>query len=306
MTARLLRWLLLVQALAAIGIGLAAVRWLGMGGASAAALGLGSVVLVRFLICANNFLLSWIYRDRAVAAPLRWPARVRMILREFSATMLHSSWFMPRARALTRLSGNAGVPPVLMIHGYGCNSGYWSHLIARLDALHISHTGVDLEPMFAAIDTYVPAVADAVARLRAATGAPRVTIVAHSMGGLVARAYLRAHGPGAIARVVTLGSPHHGTCLAAFGAGENARQMRWRSPWLELLAVGEGTALRAFVTSLYSRHDNIVAPATSSVLPGARNLAFDGVGHVALGSDAAVLAQLVDEIRHAGRAGMAD
>jgi pimeloyl-ACP methyl ester carboxylesterase len=38
-------------------------------------------------------------------------------------------------------------------------------------------------------------------------------VIAHSMGGLVARRYARDH-PGAVAALVTLGTPHHGSPLA--------------------------------------------------------------------------------------------
>jgi pimeloyl-ACP methyl ester carboxylesterase len=41
------------------------------------------------------------------------------------------------------------MPPVLLLHGYGCNSGYWAHLAPRLDAARISHASVDLEPVWA-------------------------------------------------------------------------------------------------------------------------------------------------------------
>jgi len=257
------------------------------------------VLALRFLICMNNFVMAARLGDPGTEVPLGWRARSRMLLREFGATILHSSWLMPRARACTRVHRTGSIPPVLLVHGYGCNSGYWAHLIARLDAEGISYGGVDLEPMFAPLDDYAPALAQAVDRLRAATGAPRVTLVAHSMGGLVCRAYLRAHGDGQVARVITLGSPHRGTRLAALGIGANARQLRWGSDWLRTLAAAETPAYRARFTSIYTRHDNIVAPYASAELTGARNLAFDGVGHVALGSDAAVLDCLIREIRHA-------
>ena len=71
----------------------------------------------------------------------------------------------------------------------------------------------------APVDRYPESVHAAVERLRRATGAERVTLVCHSMGGLVARAYLRAHGHHAVARVVTIDTPHHGTLFARFGKG---------------------------------------------------------------------------------------
>jgi pimeloyl-ACP methyl ester carboxylesterase len=306
---RLLQLLLLVQALAALGIGLAAVRIFGASRWQALTLGLGSVVLVRLFINLNNFFMSARFASPTPGEyRLGFTARVRMFLEEFSTSMLQSSWTMPRASARTRLHPGSNMPPVLLLHGYGCNSGYWSHLVPRLDAAGISHASVDLEPLTGDIDGYAPLVERAVEALRTATGADKVIIVAHSMGGLVARAWMRACGSARVARVITLGTPHHGTCLAAFGLGLNAAQMRRvaqgraardeppECAWLRALAANEDAAARALVTSIFSHHDNIIAPQTSSELPGARNLAFGGVGHVALGRNPRVLDAVMAEI----------
>jgi len=182
-------------------------------------------------------------------------------------------------------------------------AGYCTDLTPRLDAARISHATVDLEPLTGDIDDYAPRVQAAVEALCAATGSAQVVIVAHSMGGLVARAWMRAYGTQQAARVITLGTPHHGTCLAAFGIGLNAAQMRRAArveppecAWLRDLAQGEDAQARRLITSLYSHHDNIIAPQTSSELPGARNLAFGGVGHVALGRSARVLDVVMAEL----------
>ena len=65
---------------------------------------------------------------------------------------------------------------------------------------------------------------------------------------------------------------------------------------LAQLAASETPETRALITSMYSHHDNIVAPQASAQLPGARNFAFGGIGHVALASDARVLRRLLVEI----------
>ncbi len=306
---RLLQLLLVIQALAALGIGLAAINIFGASRWEALALGLGSVALVRLLINANNFFMSTRFASPTPGEfRVGTAAALRMFLEEFCASMLQSSWTMPRASARTRIHPASTLPPVLLLHGYGCNSGYWSHLAPRLDAAGISHATVDLEPIMGDIDCYAPLVERAVEALRAATGAERVVIVAHSMGGLVARAWMRARGTERVARLITLGTPHHGTCLAAFGLGLNAAQMRRAASgslecdeppecaWLRELARGEDARARALVTSIYSHHDNIIAPQTSSELPGARNLAFGGIGHVALGRNPRVLDAVLREI----------
>ena len=302
----LLRWLLLVQAACALAFAYAFVGTRAIQGWPLALVaGAGLVLLVRLLITANNFAMTARFSS---ATPddfqLGRAAQLRLFGEEFMATLLQSSWFMPTASARERIYEDARLPPVLLIHGYGCNSGYWSHLTPLLDAARISHASLDLEPILGAIDDYVPLVERAVASLCLKFNIPKVIIVAHSMGGLVARAYIRGHGPECIAHIFTMGTPHHGTSLANMGVGRNAAQMRRaagsadapESGWLRELAATEDAATRALITSLYTHHDNIVVPQTSSVLPGARCIAFGGVGHVALGRNPRVLQRLMQEL----------
>ena len=298
----LLRLVLLFEALLALAIGVAATRF-GAGIWQAAAIGVGSVLLARLAINANNFVMS-----QRVASPtpaqhqLGVVAALRMVGEEFGASMLASSWHMPRARAHTRIHHGASTPPVLLLHGYGCNSGYWAHLVLLLDAARISHATLDLEPLTGDIDGFATRIEEGAAQLRRQTGAEQIVVVGHSMGGLAARAWLRSHGSAHVARVITLGTPHHGTCLAAFGIGINARQMRRAGlagpacAWLSELAEHEDAATRALITSIYTHHDNIVAPQTSGHLEGARNLEVGGVGHVALGRNRRVLSIVMSEI----------
>ena len=299
----LLRLVLLLQALAALAIGAAAMRWREVNLWQAAALGLGSVALVRLLINANNFLMAARSASPTPPAYRITPGQaLRMYWEEFSTSMLTTSWHMPRARAHTSIHPDARHPPVLLLHGYCCNSGYWASLAPLLDAARISHATLDLEPLTGDIDGYAQRIEDAARQLRAQAGAPQLVVVAHSMGGLAARAWMRLHGAQQVARLVTLGTPHHGTCLAAFGIGINAGQMRRMGvagpecAWLSALAGGEEADARGRIASIYSHHDNIIAPQTSSELLGARNLAFGGVGHVALGHNRRVLSAVLAEI----------
>ncbi|HEX8786652.1 MAG TPA: alpha/beta fold hydrolase [Telluria sp.] len=293
---RLSQLLLLVQAVAALLIGWALLRR-GAAPWAATLAGIGAVVLVRLAINLNNFVMAARFASATPAGfHLDLRARLRLVAEEFSASMLVSNWQIARGSAATRIYPRSAYPPVLLLHGYGCNSGYWAHLAPLLDAARISHATVDLEPVAASIDDYVPLVERSVQALCAASGAQQVAIVAHSMGGLVARAWMRSHGRARVARLITLGTPHHGTALASLGLGENAAQMRRGADWLQTLAAGEDAATRALVTSIYTHHDNIVAPQTSSELPGARNIAFGGVGHVALGRNPRVLAEVMREI----------
>ena len=303
MARRMALWILVLQLLSATGIAYAVYRAVpGAGVASAVVIAVLVVLLVRMSFTASNFLLSW--RHRSVTPPahaLTPAARLRLFGGEYRANVLATSWHMPRHRAsAAHLDDTARATlPVLLVHGYGCNGGYWTPLRAVLRAAGIGHTTLDLEPVIADIDDYGRQVDGAVRALCAATGAPQAIIVAHSMGGLAARACLRSGGAAHIARVITLGTPHHGTHLAKLGPGINAQQMRWQSPWLLALAASEDDARRALITSIWSHHDNIVAPQTSCYLPGAVNREFSAVGHVALGSDTRIMQAIVDEIASA-------
>jgi triacylglycerol esterase/lipase EstA (alpha/beta hydrolase family) len=141
---------------------------------------------------------------------------------------------------------------------------------------------VTLEPVYASIDVLAEVLAVRIDELRAATGMPQIVLVTHSMGGLVARAYLRDQGAAKIARLVTLGAPHHGSVHAHLGAGLNGRQMEPGSEWLAALARSEAPGPSVPFTSIFSVHDNFVAPQTSSVHPAARNVPVAGIGHVSL------------------------
>jgi triacylglycerol esterase/lipase EstA (alpha/beta hydrolase family) len=294
MVVRLLAIIMLAQALAVL------VLWRLMSGplpapvALLAALAL--VALVRMLIVANNFQLSWRARSATPGEHgLDWRGGLRLFFGEYAASMRASSWTMLWHRPHLSIAATPRGLPVLLVHGYGCNGGYWSALRRQLSERGISHDAVDLEPVTADIDHYAGQIASAVRHLLAATGAQQLVIVAHSMGGLAARAYLRTHGDAAVAKLVTLGTPHHGTALASFGIGENARQMRRRSLWLAALDSAD-MGRRERITSIWSHHDNIIAPQDSCRLPGARNIEVGGIGHVALAGDALVLSHVLDEI----------
>lgn len=186
--------------------------------------------------------------------------------------------------------------PVLLVHGFLCNRGVWWWMKRRLQRDGFRVYTINLEPLFADIDAHVAPLARRIEEIVAGTGAARVMIVGHSMGGLVARAYLGVHGASRIARIVTIGTPHHGSVLAPLGYGEAAFCMRPRGVWLERLSAGERSGFAAPTVSLFSYHDNLVAPQESSVLLGARNVPVAGIGHLALVASRRIYAMVRNEL----------
>ena len=254
----------------------------------------GLLSSLRAAIIINNYLLSGALKQRmgdgARAPALKLAARVAQ---EFWCSML--CWFrlFPFARpAVIAIEGDRGLP-VLMLHGFGANSGFWLPLSRRLRKAGISHATVDLEPVLGSIDDYADLIDARATMLCQATGASELIVIGHSMGGLAARAWMRRHGSARVAQLITLGTPHFGSWLASYGSGINAGQMvppgDDAGAWLNQLATSETPAMRARVLSIWSRHDNIVSPQDAALLPGATHVALDLVGHVALGFDPAVL-----------------
>jgi len=178
-------------------------------------------------------------------------------------------------------SAGRGARPVFLIHGVLCNRGIWRPWLGPLRAAGFGPVrAVDLEPLFEDLETHAQTVATALAALQRECGGERVTIIAHSMGGLVARAALRRAGPAVVRDIATIASPHHGTLFAYLLPGRAARQMRPRSPWLRALAADEAAHAKVPITSIYSAQDNLIVPARSAVLDGGRKVQFGGVGHL--------------------------
>lgn len=187
---------------------------------------------------------------------------------------------------------------VIFVHGFVCNRGIWNPCLTRLRALEIPFIAVNLEPVFGSIDNHPPMVEAAVAKMIKATGLAPV-IVAHSMGGLVSRAWLQRYDPthSRVSRIITIGTPHRGTFLANFGGSVSARQMRLNSPWLQALAAQESHPHYQHFTCFYSHCDNVSFPVSTGTLPGADNRHLAACAHVQLVSRDEVFAELVRRAR---------
>ena len=190
-------------------------------------------------------------------------------------------------------------PAVLLIAGYVCNRAVWKPLIDSRLLADCNVATVNIEPVFGPIDGYAYPIHTAVERLRAASGAPQVILVCHSMGGIAARAYLRQHGDAAVSRVITLASPHQGTIFGLLGHGANARQMARGSAYLHTLAGVETLERRRRFVCIATADDNLVVPRSSPLLPDAEHHVIDGVGHLALLEDRRAWALIVRAIREA-------
>jgi triacylglycerol lipase len=176
--------------------------------------------------------------------------------------------------------------PVLLVPGYGGSVTSLDALATRLRAAGKIVDVVSL-PDHAEGDLGAQArVLDVAARAAlAATGAPSVDVVGYSAGGVATRLWIRDDGGAAIARrVVTLGSPHHGTQLAALGSlvGGNVcptacEQLAPNSQLLTDLNNGDETPGGPTFVSIWSTNDQVVVPPESARLAGAVNMTVQSV-----------------------------
>jgi len=251
---------------------------------------------LRFVIVLAMFAIAARYHSPRPALPASgW---LRLLIGEYRALLACYLWLHPLAPWRARSVWGpwpSPYPPVILIHGFFCNAGYWRPLQAYLAGRGVRTYTLDLAPVFGSIDDYARQLGERVEAVCRESGAPRVVLVGHSMGGLVARVYLGDSRHAArVARLLTLGSPHRGTVLARLARGQNLLQMRLLSPWLDGLKRAATPLVP--VVSLYSHHDNIVIPQDSSVLDGADNQAYCAIGHMALGLSPRIHQRLYQEI----------
>ena len=175
--------------------------------------------------------------------------------------------------------------PVLIVPGYGGATGSVQPLADRLTAAGRDVTVVGLPgngtgDLAAAADALGEAVATAMDR----TDAPSVDLIGYSAGGIVSRIWVAEGNAGVVRRVLTLGSPHHGTSLADL-AGSLApsqcplgcQQLTTGSDLLNGLNAGDETPEGPTWVSIWTVQDQTVTPPDSARLEGAVNVPVQSV-----------------------------
>lgn len=187
-------------------------------------------------------------------------------------------WILPRGAAR---SGTRG--PVLLVHGWSLNRGCFWLMRQRLlrdgwgpvYCFDYRTLGLDVE--------------GAAAQLRGAVdhlvhiggGQRPVTMIGHSLGGLVLRYYARRYPAPHVRRIVTLGTPHGGTVLA-HGRGGTTHKLAPGSSFVKTLCAADRVPQQFDVIAIHSGFDAMILPPRNAEYPGAFNIRVAGVGHNAL------------------------
>ena len=208
-------------------------------------------------------------------------------------------WMLVGGAYETAEEGGEGEPPrrpIILLHGFLLTQTSWLVLGHRLRRRGVgplyATTYWSLQPVRASAEQ----LAAFVDEVRARHGAERVDIIAHSMGGVVARYFLeRLGGAARLGRLITIASPHKGTLMGRYGLVAGARDLVADSALLsELAAPRPGLPY----TSIWSRSDSVILPqASSSIAPAGEDCVFDDLGHLSLLASRRVTDAIVERLR---------
>jgi pimeloyl-ACP methyl ester carboxylesterase len=215
-------------------------------------------------------------------------ARVRLVLGELRAFWLNYV-LVPLEPWLPAEPQDA---EVVLVHGILCNRAVWVGFRRRLLLHGIRTRALTVEPILGSLD----AMAQDLARQLATIQRP-VVLVGHSLGGLVARRMLQLRPELRFAGLITIGTPHAGSVQAALAFAEAGRSLRRDSEWLRTLAAAPAPLPALPCVAVYSWHDELVSPPGGCRWPGARELAYRGIGHIELLWSDDVAADVAREIR---------
>ena len=169
--------------------------------------------------------------------------------------------------------------PVVLLHGTRSDRTInWQYLGPELVELGYCVYSLDMPDRGQApVAASVAALASRVDEVLEETGADRVSLFGHSLGGVVARDYvLRGGGADLVDDVIAMGTPHTGYYTeppgdlvdAAFNTSCPACWEQARgSGYMQGLNAGDMTPGSASYTSIITAHDGVALPLSSQYLP---------------------------------------
>jgi triacylglycerol lipase len=193
-----------------------------------------------------------------------------------------------------------GQDPILFVHGYVESASLWNTMISRFEKDGYSKSFLSAYSYNTSQSNKVDAelVKTEVEKLLKNTGASKVDIISHSMGGLNTRWYIKfLGGESKVDDWVSLGGPNHGTETANFCFSTSCVEMRVGSKFLAELNVGDETPGLVNYGTWWSPCDEIINPDSSVALSGATNTQTACMSHTALTTDETVYKQVREFVK---------
>ncbi|HEX8647628.1 MAG TPA: triacylglycerol lipase [Thermoleophilaceae bacterium] len=190
--------------------------------------------------------------------------------------------------------------PILFVHGWNSSGSVWNTMISRFQADGWTSSELNNWSYNTAQSNVTTAgqVRDKVDQILAATGAAKVDVISHSMGGLNSRYYVKNLGGDVkVDEWVSLGGPNHGTDTANFCFDTSCGEMRIGSSFLTALNSGDETPGAVNYRTFWSPCDEVINPDSSVALGGATNTQTACLSHSGLYGDATVYGQVRDFVR---------
>src|ERR1700758_3185585 len=174
--------------------------------------------------------------------------------------------------------------PVLLVHGLGGTKSSWSLIAQTLSARGLTVDAITYAPLGTSVEQLADQLVAEVKRMLSRTGADKVHLVGHSLGGVViAQAIANGGLDGLVDTVITLGSPFGGSPWAGLlPFVEIVRALRPVSPLLQRLAstpMPDGVRWLAVTAAL-----DIIVPGLRSVPSHTQveTITVNGVGHLGM------------------------
>lgn len=176
----------------------------------------------------------------------------------------------------------AGCPVVVLIPGYFGKAGSLNSLAGDLISRNYSVFVYSPKKFIATLEELTNDLVLFLDSLKNLYGIQKLSLVGHSMGGLLARK-ARMHyvknNEIFIDKVATIASPHHGTSLAEFGWGPAAKQMAVGSDFLHELALEDKNLMNKTFTAS-ATPDALVYPVGQALLDGSKKKIYANTGHL--------------------------
>lgn len=186
--------------------------------------------------------------------------------------------------------------PVVFVHGYTGNASNWvtAKSVFQLNGWSSSNLFAYEYNSYGNNITNAQGLATFVNNVKAQTGASKVAIVNHSMGGLVSQYYLKVLGGNtSVSHLASIAGANHGTTYAgACLIYTTCQQMYPGSSFISQITSGDETPGTTKYATWYSACDGIILPYTSTKLDGATNNNVVCQTHIGYLTDTVVLGQI--------------